>query len=68
MDTATLTQEETEAALDHARSEVSRLRAALTMIQSHAALLLGSANGRGETTLATGFELLAGIAHDALEQ
>jgi predicted DNA-binding protein (UPF0251 family) len=60
--------EEDGAALEIARSEVSRLRAALAMIQNQAALLMGVADSRKQSTLASGFELLAGLAGDALEQ
>jgi hypothetical protein len=59
--------EEDGAALEIARSEVSRLRAALAMIQNQAALLTGVADSRKQSTLASGFELLAGLAGDSLE-
>jgi hypothetical protein len=54
------------ATLEIARSEAHRLRLALTAIQTHAALLAETAQGRNNT-LASGFCLLAGLAGDALE-
>lgn len=54
-------------ALEIARSEAQRLRLALTAIQTHAALLAETAQGK-DNTLASGFGLLAGLAGDALKQ
>jgi hypothetical protein len=57
---------ETEA-LDVARHELHRLRAALTAIQTHAALLAATAAAKEQDTLGYGLEMIRSLAGDALE-